>query len=98
MITKRFLIIVEKAGRGFSAYSPDLPGCISTGKTREQTEANMNAAVKFHIEGMLEDGQAIPKPQSSAAYLLQEIPVQSKVKRRKIVVRKNRRIAARTSS
>jgi predicted RNase H-like HicB family nuclease len=86
MIVQRFLIVVEKAGRGYSAYSPDLPGCISTGKSREEVETNMHEAIAFHLEGLIEDGIAIPRPQSSAAYLLQELPEPPKrtnVKRQK---------------
>jgi predicted RNase H-like HicB family nuclease len=51
----RFLIIVENAGSNFSAYSPDLPGCVATGATREETEANMREAIRLHIEGLKED-------------------------------------------
>jgi predicted RNase H-like HicB family nuclease len=51
----RFLIVIEKAKGNYSAYSPDLPGCVATGKTREETERNMHQAVEMHIQGMIED-------------------------------------------
>jgi len=51
----RFLIIVEKAKGNYSAYSPDLPGCVATGKTRTQVERNMHAAIEMHVRGLLED-------------------------------------------
>jgi len=50
------LIVVEKAGDNYSAYVPDLPGCIATGKTKEEVEEHMIKAIKFHIQGLLEDG------------------------------------------
>lgn len=63
----RFLIVVEKANGNYSAYSPDLPGCVSTGATREETEENMYKAIEMHIKGLLEDGLPIPEPQAIAA-------------------------------
>ncbi len=66
----RFLIVIENAGANFSAYSPDLPGCVTTGKTREETEKNMYEAIQLHIEGMLEDGLAIPESSAIAEYIL----------------------------
>jgi predicted RNase H-like HicB family nuclease len=65
----RFLIVIEKAENNYSAYSPDLPGCIATGSTREETEKNMHAAIKLHIEGLLEDKLPIPESTSSAEYV-----------------------------
>jgi len=56
MNTYRFLVVVENAGKNFSAYSPDLPGCVATGKTREQTQRKMAEAIQLHIEGLKEDG------------------------------------------
>lgn len=52
----RFPIVIEDAGQNFSAYSPDLPGCVATGATREETERNMDEAIQMHIEGLIEDG------------------------------------------
>jgi predicted RNase H-like HicB family nuclease len=62
----RFLIVIEKAGKNYSAYSPDIPGCIATGKTREETEERMHEAIEMHIHGLIEDGLPIPKSHSSA--------------------------------
>ncbi|MDD3407165.1 MAG: type II toxin-antitoxin system HicB family antitoxin [Methanomicrobium sp.] len=66
----RFLIIVEKVDDNYSAYSPDLLGCVATGKTREEAEANMHEAIAFHIEGLKEDGLPIPEGKSSASWIL----------------------------
>ncbi len=65
----RFLIVIEKANGNYSAYCPDLPGCVATGKTREETERNMNEAVQMHIEGMIEDKMAIPENVTLAEYI-----------------------------
>jgi predicted RNase H-like HicB family nuclease len=62
----RFLVIIEKSGSNFSAYSPDLPGCVATGKTRESTEANMYEAINFHLQGLREDNLVIPENTSFA--------------------------------
>ncbi|HEX7152651.1 MAG TPA: type II toxin-antitoxin system HicB family antitoxin [Thermoanaerobaculia bacterium] len=66
----RFLIVIEDAGQNFSAYSPDLPGCVATGATREETETNMYAAIQMHIEGLREDGLPIPHSTSVAEYVV----------------------------
>jgi predicted RNase H-like HicB family nuclease len=65
----KYLIIIEKSETGYSAYSPDLPGCISTGTTPEETEANMKEAINFHIEGLRDEGLSVPEPTSSSAYV-----------------------------
>ena len=65
----RFLIVIEKADGNYSAYSPDLPGCIATGDTREQAEQNMHEAVRMHVEGLLEDGLPIPNSEAFAEYI-----------------------------
>jgi len=65
----RFLIIIEKAADNYSAYSPDLPGCVATGATREEVERNMHEAVEFHIRGMKEDNLPIPESSSFAEYI-----------------------------
>ena len=70
----RFLIIIEKGSRNYSAYAPDLPGCIATGKTLDEVKANMREAIKMHIEGMVEDHEAIPASQTMADYLDISIP------------------------
>jgi predicted RNase H-like HicB family nuclease len=70
MNTHRFLVVIEDAGKNFSAYSPDLPGCVATGKTREETEKNMYEAIQMHLEGLREDGLPIPTSQSFAEYVV----------------------------
>ncbi|MGH3090211.1 MAG: type II toxin-antitoxin system HicB family antitoxin [Rubrobacteraceae bacterium] len=65
----KYLIVIEPTGTGFSAYSPDLPGCVSTGTTREQVERNMREAIELHLEGLREEGCQIPEPGSSSAYV-----------------------------
>lgn len=65
----RFLIIIEKANGNYSAYSPDLPGCIATGLTREEVELNMHKAIEMHVHGLLEDKLPIPESQASAEYV-----------------------------
>ena len=65
----RFLIVIEKAKKNYSAYSPDLPGCIATGKTVKQVEKNMHLAIKMHIDGLREDGFPIPKCNTKAEFM-----------------------------
>ncbi len=65
----KYLVIFEKAGNNYSAYSPDIPGCIATGKTRDEVEKNIKEAINFHIEGLDEDGLPIPEPTSSIEYI-----------------------------
>jgi len=67
---RKFLIVVEKAGANFSAYSPDLPGCVATGTTAEDTIANMRAAIGLHVAGLREDGQPLPEPSAIAEYVV----------------------------
>src|SRR6266567_5480828 len=64
----RYLITVEETGTGYSAYSPDLPGCIATGKTRESVEREMHDAIEFHLDGLRRAGEPIPAPRSQASY------------------------------
>lgn len=66
----RFLIVIENAGMNLSAYSPDLPGCVATGGTREETEKNMYEAIQMHLEGLREDGLPIPESEAFAEYLV----------------------------
>ena len=65
----RFLVVIEKVNNNYSAYSPDLPGCVSTGATREEAEKNMYEAIEMHIQGLLEDNLAIPESKSFAEYI-----------------------------
>jgi len=69
----RFLIIIEQGDNNYSAHAPDLPGCIATGKTLEAVKANMREAIEMHLQGMLEDQEQLPVPQTTADYL--DIPV-----------------------
>lgn len=57
---QNYLIVIEKGAKNYSAYSPDVTGCVSTGKTVEETLKNMKEALEFHFEGMFEDGEEIP--------------------------------------
>ena len=66
---KRYLVVIEETPTGFSAYSPDVPGCVSTGRTREEVEQSIREAIEFHLEGLRADGQPLPKPSSSATYV-----------------------------
>ena len=70
----RFLIIIEKGDRNYSAYVPDLPGCIATGRTLEEVKANMSQAIKVHIQGMIEDHEPIPVSDTLAEYVDVAIP------------------------
>ena len=69
---KKYLIVIEKTDSGFSAYSPDLPGCVSTGRSQVEVEKNMREAIAFHLDGLREEGQPVPEPQSYSAYV--ELP------------------------
>ncbi len=68
---KKFLVLIEKDGTNFSAYSPDLQGCIATGKSIEKTIQEMRSAMEFHLEGMIENNDNIPVPRSLNSYLLE---------------------------
>ena len=68
----KFLIVIERANGNYSAYSPDLPGCVATGATREEAERNMYQAIEMHIRGLIEDNQPIPEPHASAEYAVIE--------------------------
>ena len=65
----RFLIVIEKTEKNYSAYSPDLPACVATGKTREEVEQNMHQAVEMHVQGLLEDNLPIPESTAYAEYI-----------------------------
>jgi predicted RNase H-like HicB family nuclease len=66
---KTYLVIVEKTETGYSAYSPDLPGCGSTGKTKEEVEHNIQEAIQFHLEGLRQEGYEIPEPSTYSPYI-----------------------------
>ena len=65
----RFAIVIERAGNNFSAYAPDLPGCVATGSCVEEVEAHMREAIEFHLDGLREDGTPIPCPSSLVEYV-----------------------------
>ena len=65
----KYLVIFEKAKENYSAYSPDIPGCIATGMTRAEAQQNIREAIRFHIEGLQEDGLPLPEPSSSTEYV-----------------------------
>lgn len=65
----RFFIVIEKANGNYSAYCPDLPGCVATGASREDTERNMHAAVEMRVRGMLEDNVPVPESVTLAEYI-----------------------------
>jgi predicted RNase H-like HicB family nuclease len=65
----KYLIVIEPTATGFSAYSPDLPGCASTGATRTECETNMHEAIEFHLDGLRQEGEQIPFPGSTAAFV-----------------------------
>jgi predicted RNase H-like HicB family nuclease len=65
----KYLVILDQTETGYSAYSPDLPGCVSTGATAQDTIRNMQDAIEFHLEGMKLEGLPIPIPQSQSAYI-----------------------------
>ena len=66
---RRYAVVIERADHNYSAYVPDLPGCIATGQTVEEVEREIREAIAFHIEGLKEDGLEIPEPASLAEYV-----------------------------
>jgi len=69
----KYAVIIEAGERNYSAYVPDLPGCIATGRTLEEVKQVMREAIAFHIEGLREDGLPVPEPTTLAEYVeLQE--------------------------
>ncbi|CAG1020018.1 hypothetical protein MTYM_00014 [Methylococcales bacterium] len=64
----RYAIVIEQAEGNYSAYVPDLPGCVTTGATVEETEQNMQEAIAFHLDGLREDGLPIPIPSTVVEY------------------------------
>jgi predicted RNase H-like HicB family nuclease len=65
----RYAIVIEKAGDNFSAYVPDLPGCIATADTVPELECEIREAIRFHIDGLKEDGTPVPAPSAIAEYV-----------------------------
>ena len=65
----KLLVVVEQTGTGYAAFAPDMDGCVATGRTREEVEANMQAALEMHLEGLLEQGARLPEPHSYATLI-----------------------------
>jgi len=65
----RYAIVIEKVENNYAAYVPDLPGCVTTGDTLEETEQQIREAIEFHIRGLREDGTSIPEPSSKVNYV-----------------------------
>ena len=65
----RYAVVIEKADGNYSAYVPDLPGCVATGPTVEETEHAIREAIEFHLAGLREDGAPIPEPSSHVDYV-----------------------------
>lgn len=65
----KYAVVVEKAQSNYSAYVPDLPGCVATGSTVEEVEKEIMEAIKFHIEEMRQDGESVPEPSSTVEYV-----------------------------
>jgi predicted RNase H-like HicB family nuclease len=65
----KYAVVIENSGTNFSAYVPDLPGCVATGASVEETEKNIREAIEFHLDGMREDGTPIPPPSSRVDYV-----------------------------
>jgi predicted RNase H-like HicB family nuclease len=66
---RRFAVVIEKTGTGYGPYVPDLPGCVTAGRTLAETERNIREAIEFHLGGMREDGDPIPEPTTVTTYI-----------------------------
>ncbi len=66
---RKYAVVIESGPKNFSAYVPDLPGCITTGASLEEIEHNIKEAIELHLEGMMEDGEPIPKPKTAVSYV-----------------------------
>jgi predicted RNase H-like HicB family nuclease len=65
----RYAVVIEKAESNYAAYVPDLPGCVATGATVEETQREIQEAIEFHLEGLKSDGLPIPQPSSRVEYI-----------------------------
>jgi predicted RNase H-like HicB family nuclease len=65
----RYAVVIENAGSNFSAYVPDLPGCVATGATLAEAESAIREAIEFHLDGLREDGSPVPPPSSKVQYV-----------------------------
>ena len=66
----KYLVVIEKTGKNYSAFCPDLPGCIATGSTKREVEKNIKEAVEFHLEGLRQEGQRVRPHALEAKYIL----------------------------
>jgi predicted RNase H-like HicB family nuclease len=66
---KKYAIVIEQGPHNLSAYVPDLPGCITTGRTVEEIERNIREAIELHLDGLREDGEPIPEPHTAVTYV-----------------------------
>lgn len=66
---KKYAVVIEQGEHNLSAWVPDLPGCVTTGRTEEEIESNIREAIEFHLEGLREDGEPIPEPHTAVAYV-----------------------------
>ncbi len=66
---KKYAVVIERGENNLSAYVPDLPGCITTGRTIEEIGRNIREAIELHLEGMAEDGEAVPEPSTTVEYV-----------------------------
>ena len=71
---RKYAVVIERGPNNYSAYVPDLPGCVTTGKTIEEVKADIREAIELHLEGLKEDGVSVPEPSSVAIEV--ELPVQ----------------------
>lgn len=78
-MTRKFVVVIEKGDHNFGAYVPDLPGCVTTGKSAEGAMRNIRQAIEFHLDGLARDGEPIPEPSS----LVCEVEVSVPPRRRK---------------
>jgi predicted RNase H-like HicB family nuclease len=69
---KKYLIVIEETATGYSAYSPDLPGCAATSSSRSEVEKNMSEAISFHLDGLRQEGEPVPEPRTYSTYV--ELP------------------------
>ena len=65
----RYAVVIEKAEKNYSAYVPDLPGCVATGATADEAEREIRGAIRFHLDGLREDGSPVPEPTSICEYV-----------------------------
>jgi len=65
----RYAVVIEKANGNYSAYVPDLPGCVATGRDPQEVNANIREAIRFHLDGLREDGRPVPQPEAVCDYV-----------------------------